>query len=512
MVAQGVRVILKSLMTESSFVIVEITPTATQTRTATATRTRTPIPVLPPIRTPEAREPLPNTGTVEFHIIHWNDFHGELGEHNFYGSWVPGAARLAAFVKAEKAKYPSGDVLILDGGDWFQGSPYSINSQGGKVLDFYKRLGVDAITVGNHDFFMGVPRFYKIVSEAAPIEILSVNLRRSGPGNTCTDNRILSPYQIYELGEDQGAKVRVAVIGASMKYLEEESRMPILGVCFPDPAEEILKIYDQLIENEKPDVLVVLSHNGFAQDRELAQTLNDAGKPVDIIIGGHSHTWIEKVEMVGGTSIVQVGGLGNGVGVFDLLYDRASKKLKMDWRQEVFSLCSPVDDDTVTFLADTLPTPTATPLNAVIRNPDYSYLIDMLPIYKSVGYWTLGKGKFPALDAGMVECQTIVSHRKEYPFGLFAHSPAELRFELKGNYKKFITEIGIKETACGDGASFAVFVDDREIYRSENMLASSTPIPLTLDVSGGNILTLKTISGDDISCDWTIWGDPYLIR
>jgi 5'-nucleotidase len=492
--------------------IVESTPTLSPTSDATATRTITPMSILPPIRTPEVHDSLPNKGTVEFHIIHWNDFHGELGEHNFYGSWVPGAARLAAFVKSEKARYQPGQVLTLDGGDWFQGSPYSINSQGMKVLELYKRLGVDAITVGNHDFFMGVPRFYKIVSEAAPIEILSVNLRRSGTGNTCTDKRILSPYKIFELGEAQGPKVRVAVIGASMKFLEEESRMPILGICFPDPAEKILEIYDQLIENEKPDVLVVLSHSGFAQDRELAQKLNKAGKPVDIIIGGHSHTWIDKVEKVGETSIVQVGGLGNAVGVFDLIYNRASKKLDVNWRQEIFSLCSPIDDDTVEFLRDTLPTPTPSKAIAIIKNPDYDYLIDRQTVHESVGYWTLGKGRFPALDAGMVPCDTIVSHRKEYPFGLFAHSPSKLQYAIDGNYKTFVAEISIKETACGDGASFAVRVDDREIYRSDNMLPSSKPISLSLDVTGGKVLTLETISGNDISCDWTIWGDPYLVK
>ncbi len=72
--------------------------------------------------------------------------------------------------------------------------------------------------------------------------------------------------------------------------------------------------------------------------------------------------------------------------------------------------------------------------------------------------------------------------------------------------------ISIKETACGDGAGFAVSLDGREIYRLENMLPSDEPIPLALDVTGGQVLKLATISGGDNSCDWTIWGDPYLVK
>lgn len=335
---------------------------------ATSTSTATALPPMPiderldafmskvPVRTPQPREALPSDGVVEFRVLHWNDFHGELGEQVIDGTWVPGAARLAAFVKAEEAKVDPGQVLLLDAGDWYEGSSFSRPSRGGKVLEFYKSLGVDAITLGNHEFFFGMPRFYQIASEAEPIDILSANLRREGLNNTCSDQRILSPYQIYELGAAQGSKVRVAVIGVSIGNLEVlvNNETWTTGICFHTPAGEIIKIYDELMETEHPDVLIVLSHSGFSEDLKIARDLNAAGKPVDLIIGGHSHDWIEEPEIVGNTYVVTAGELGRAVGEFDLTYDRLSKSLDVKWTQEIFSVCSPEDPDTLAFLQDTV--------------------------------------------------------------------------------------------------------------------------------------------------------------
>lgn len=488
----------------------------TPTKKITVTQTKTPRPVLPPIRTPELREALPAEGVIEFHILHWNDFHGELVEYiNEENIWVPGAARLAAFVKSEKAKYDPDQVLILDAGDWFEGSIFARPTRGGKVLDFYKQLGVDAITVGNHEFFLGVPRFYEVVSQAAPIEIVSANLRKASVvEKTCTDKRILSPYKIFELGTAQNSTtVRIAVIGVSAHYLEYEARSPISGVCFPKPEEAIINIYDQLMETEHPDVLIVLSHSGLNSDLQLAEKLNAAGKPVDIIIGGHSHSWIDAPEKIGNTIIVTAGERGRAVGILDLIYNRATAKLDVKWRQEVFSFCSPEDPETLAFLQDTIPAGSPKkPCLTIPKNPAYDYLIDMPSISESIGYWTLGKGKFPATDSGMIMDQIISSHGTEYTYGLFAHAPSELKFALDEKYVSFATEISVKETACSDGAAFTVSVDNQEIYNSGNLLPSDEFIPLTLDVSGGKILKLVTLSEGDMSCDWTIWGDPYLVK
>lgn len=517
-------------LTSLAFLVMSCTVSPTPPTTDSFTlATLTPLPAIPmpkderldaylqniPVRTPQPLETLPSEGVVNFQILHWNDFHGELVERMADGTWVPGAARLAAYVKAEQAVYEPSQSLILDAGDWSEGSPYTRPTRGGKVLEFYKQLGVNATTVGNHEFFYGMPRFYQLASEAAPLDILSVNFRQDGLNGSCSDRRILSPYQIYEVGKEHGPKARVAVIGVSAGNLDAlvNNEAWSVGVCFQSPASSIIEIYDELMATEQPDVLIVLSHSGLDADLKIARDLNAAGTPVDIIIGGHSHDWIEEPQTVGNTYVVTAGELGRAVGEFNLTFNRTSSSLDVNWKQEIFTPCSPEDSETLAFLADTIPVSLSKrQCMEVEKNSDYEYLIDMPLVSESVGFWTLGKGTFPASEAGLVLGAIISSHGRDYPSGLFAHAPSELKFSLGGKYITFVSDITINETACGDGASFAVSVDDREIYHSKNILPSSGATPLTLDVSGGQTLKLRTISGADMSCDWTIWGDPYLIK
>jgi hypothetical protein len=488
-------------------------PSPTATKKPYASLTPEPWPTLPTLRAPQVREPLPREGVVEFHILHWNDFHGELAEHvNAEKNWNPGAARLAAFVKAEETKYGRDRILLLDAGDWSEGAAAGRKSKGMKVLEFYKSIGMDAMTVGNHEFFYSVLRFEQFITQADPIRMVSVNLIKTNKDKSCSDQRFTNPYAIFELGEEGAPKVRVAVIGAGAPYLELQSYSEIHGVCFPNPVDEILHIYDDLMATEHPDVLIALTHEGISLDHDMAEALNAAGKPVDIIVGGHSHTFIDQAEKVGNTYIVTAGEHGREVGVLDLVYDRARSKLDVKWHPEIFSVCSPEDPDTVKFLADTVSQYESKQECNHKKAANADYLIDLPTVSESVGYWTLGKGIFPAQDTGMTPGQIIFSHEQEYPYGLFAHAPSKLQYALDGRYTTFVTEINIKETACGDGASFLVSLDGKEIYRSDVMKAGSETIPLSLDVTGGKRLQLQTLSGgDDNSCDWTIWGDPYLV-
>ena len=473
---------------------------------------------IPSLRTQTPLATLPAEGVAEFHIIHWNDFHAELVEHFDQGLWIPGAARLAAYVKAEKAKYDPSQVILLDAGDWLQGSKIPDRTLGKKTLEFFQMLGVNAMTVGSHEFHYGLAKYLEIVSMAAPIEMLSVNLvtsaGRSGmdadPKN-CFDTHILNPYQVYDLGAKDGPKARVVVFGSTSAYHQFEERTPISGICFIDPATEIIKLYDQIQELVHPDVLVVLSHGGFDYDQILADTLNKAGKPVDIIIGGHTHTWIESPAIVGNTYVVQADALGRDVGIFDLTFDRATEELTVNWRQEMFNGCSPQDPETLAFVQDMVPTPTPGP-TPTARPTSAIYLIDLIPITEEVSIWQLGRGIFPETDNGMEFCVEIDSHGKKYPYGLFAHAPSKLEFKLNGEYSRFVTDISIKETAtCSDGAVFIVRLDGEEVYRSEVLTRVKKPVTIDLDTFGKQILTLETDGGVDNGCDWTIWGDPYLI-
>ena len=123
----------------------------------------------------------------------------------------------------------------------------------------------------------------------------------------------------------------------------------------------------------------------------------------------------------------------------------------------------------------------------------------------------LGKGTFPYTDADFAWGQVLISHGKRYASGLFTNAPSSIEFILGKNYERFISDILVKDsTVCSSGADFSIFLDNNQIFSSGSILSSDPPQHLDLEVSGGNMLRLVTNTATDGTCDWTIWGNPYL--
>ena len=104
---------------------------------------------------------------------------------------------------------------------------------------------------------------------------------------------------------------------------------------------------------------------------------------------------------------------------------------------------------------------------------------------------------------------------KLYANGIFAHPNSLLTFDLNGEYKTLKVEIGLVGTStCGDGAIFIIILDGNEAYRSQTMHNGDLPIPVEIDITGAQQLTLITDAGPNgsLDCDHTIWGDPLLIK
>jgi hypothetical protein len=103
----------------------------------------------------------------------------------------------------------------------------------------------------------------------------------------------------------------------------------------------------------------------------------------------------------------------------------------------------------------------------------------------------------------------------EIPYGLFAHAPSELRYSLPENAITFSSSIylGGYDGGCDGTATFIVLLDDQEIYKSSPLRYSDSvdPVDVSVSVQDGQMLTLITDPIDDNGCDWTVWGDPYLI-
>ncbi|MGA1489786.1 MAG: metallophosphoesterase, partial [Planctomycetota bacterium] len=108
-------------------------------------------------------------------ILHWNDFHGQVYPMRFSSGEVGGIRAISAVVRAEAATVGEENLLVLDAGDWYQGTPEGMLPEGRMIIDLFNALGVDATTIGNHDFDLGVDTLRSLI-EAAEFPVLGGNI------------------------------------------------------------------------------------------------------------------------------------------------------------------------------------------------------------------------------------------------------------------------------------------------------------------------------------------------
>jgi 2',3'-cyclic-nucleotide 2'-phosphodiesterase (5'-nucleotidase family) len=265
---------------------------------------------------------------VTFTILHTNDFHGNLEQNSGGSTSNPGMARVAKVINDVRTAVGAENVLLLDAGDEMQGSLLSNIQQGIPTIDVYNHMGYAAATFGNHEFDWGKDVLAARVSEAT-YPYVSANIVINDTGNCATAGwtspSFAQPYVIKTVGTAPNT-VNVAIVGVTTP------ETPIItvasattGLCFKDPAASIENYYAAM--KASADVIVVLSHLGFNDggygygipiygDQTLAQKLITDGKPVDLIVGGHSHTDVAlPAPVIGGkTTVVQARYNGRQVG------------------------------------------------------------------------------------------------------------------------------------------------------------------------------------------------------
>jgi 5'-nucleotidase/UDP-sugar diphosphatase len=294
---------------------------------------------------------------VTFTILHNNDFHGQLVQA---GS-NPGLARLANKVNEIRGEVGAGNVLLLDAGDEMQGSLLSNIWKGEPVIAAYDLMGYNAATFGNHEFDWGQTTLISRTNEAV-YDYVSANIvvDDTGDCNTAgwTSPSFATPYTILDVGDP--VPVKVGVIGVTTQetpYITIPEATE--GLCFKDPADSIVHYYDEL--KAQVDVVVVLSHLGLYDggygygfpvygDETLAQKLIDAEKPVDLIIGGHSHTDMTEPYIVGPTTVVQAHYSGRKLGRADITVD-TDGSVSITWTRIVIATDDPEDPDVADLIA-----------------------------------------------------------------------------------------------------------------------------------------------------------------
>ena len=256
-------------------------------------------------------------------ILHTNDVHSRIEPFPMDGGanqGLGGAANRAALIKKIRAEEEN--VLLFDSGDIFQGTPY-FNYFGGELeFKLMSAMKYDAATIGNHDFDAGIDGLYKQLPHANfPFLICNYDF-----SDTIMDGQT-KPYKIF-----QKENIRIGVLGVG---IELEGMVPAKqfgNTKYLDPIQNATKIAAILKNDEKCDFVICLSHlgyeyeNGRVSDIDLAKS----SRNIDLILGGHTHTYLDQPKSVLNQNgeevlIAQVGWAGTILGRIDFYFERNFK-------------------------------------------------------------------------------------------------------------------------------------------------------------------------------------------
>ena len=262
---------------------------------------------------------------IKITFLHTNDVHSRIDPFPMDGSrfqGLGGVARRKTLI--DKIRSEEKNVLLFDAGDMFQGTPY-FNIFGGKLeLELMSKLGYDAGTFGNHEFDNGLPGLLKHFDKAN-FPFVTSNYDFTG---TIMEGKTKE----YLTFNRQGVKIGVFAVGVDLKGMVDPNSYK--GVVISDPIKVAEKMTRKLKNDLKCDLIICLSHIGYqyetdqVSDIKLAQQSRD----IDLIIGGHTHTFLDKPTEVKNldnkiTLVNQTGRSGINLGRIDFILDK-QKKIK----------------------------------------------------------------------------------------------------------------------------------------------------------------------------------------
>jgi sulfur-oxidizing protein SoxB len=220
-----------------------------------------------------------------------------------YGK-MGGVAYMATLVKQIIAERGKDNVLFMDSGDTWQGTAVALFTKGKAIVDVQNALGID-VMVGHWEFTYGKDRVLELVEEHLKADFIAQNI-----ADEMWEELVFKPYVIKEVGG-----VKVGIIGNAFPYTPiANPRQFTEGWTFGIQPERLQQFVDELREDKKVDLVVLLSHDGFSLDQALAKMI----KGIDIIFSGHTHDPAPKPIFVNNTMIVIAGSHGKYLGRLDL--------------------------------------------------------------------------------------------------------------------------------------------------------------------------------------------------
>ena len=243
-------------------------------------------------------------------LLQLNDLHGYVDPHQeVFRSQngrayriAGGLARIATIFERVRAE-TAGAVLALDNGDTFHGTFAAVHSKGRALVPAMNALGFAAMTA--HWEFAYGPEEFRALARELTYPVLAINCYHSD-----TETLAFPPYRLVECGG-----LKVGIIGIAATIVDKS--MPASyskGLRFSLGNEELPGYIAQLRNNERVDLIVVLSHLGLPQDAKLAREVSG----IDVIVSGHTHNRLYQPLEVGRTTIFQSGCHGSFVGRLDL--------------------------------------------------------------------------------------------------------------------------------------------------------------------------------------------------
>jgi len=264
--------------------------------------------------------------TKHITILHTNDVHSHIdpfpADHPRNAN-MGGVARRANLIESIRKENPN--VLLLDAGDIFQGTPY-FNYYGGELeFTLMSMLKYDLATMGNHDFDNGLEGFVAQLPHAK-FDFVSANYDFK---NTMLDG-IVKPYKTFKKA---GIKIGVFGLGIELEGLVDKKNYK--ETVYKNPVETAQEMTRILKTQEKCDLIICLSHIGYSYGKDSQKIcdlkLAEQTKDIDLIIGGHTHTFLDKPTVVKNldgidTLVNQVGCYGINLGRIDFYFDKDKNK------------------------------------------------------------------------------------------------------------------------------------------------------------------------------------------
>ena len=226
-----------------------------------------------------------NNKDIKLTILHTNDMHSHI--HPFTSGrnkGLGGMAQRAALIK--QIRKQEEHVLLLDAGDIFQGTPY-FNVYGGELeFKLMSEMKYDAVTLGNHDFDNGLEGLKKQLPHANfPFLIANYDFSDTILKNT------FKPYKVFRKGD-----LKIGVFGIGIELDGLVPKKLYQNTVYQDPISTANHYANLLKQKERCDLVICLSHLGFKYKGEKISDMTFAGQTLDIdlIIGGHTHTFLKK--------------------------------------------------------------------------------------------------------------------------------------------------------------------------------------------------------------------------